>query len=329
MNHRRALPLAFLALLLFGALRHLHASRAALPSAAAITALRTASRPEQTGTFPDHWINGVGCATEPEFQVHAYNEDLVIIRQSKCAIFEAPFLYLIFGDERALLMDTGANLNTDLWSTVDSIVQRWLLKRGQSAIRLIVAHTHSHGDHNQGDSQFEGQPYVEEVVGLGLLAVKQFWGFDNFPSGVVTIDLGNRVIDVFGTPGHQAASITLYDRRTRLLMTGDIVYPGHLFIFSQPEWSHFVSSIERLAIFASENPVEWVLGCHIETRDTPFAPYAWGTHAHPDEHVLQLPPEELMEILFASYSMGSTPHCEVFDDFVIQPVYICGITWNG
>ena len=92
MNHRRALPLAFVALLLFGAIRHLEASRAALPSAAAITALRTASGPDQPGTFPDHWINGVGCGTEPEFQVHAYNEDLFIIRQSKCAIFEAPTL---------------------------------------------------------------------------------------------------------------------------------------------------------------------------------------------------------------------------------------------
>ena len=67
----------------------------------------------------------------------------------------------------------------------------------------------------------------------------------------------------------------------------------------------------------------------ISNKDTPFGPYSYGTQSHPDEHVLQLPPEELMEILFAAYSMGSTPHCEVFDDFVIQPVYLCGLQWNG
>jgi hydroxyacylglutathione hydrolase len=329
MIHRRPLPLVFVALFVLGAWRHLEASRTALPSFAAITALRTGSGPDQPGTFPDHWINGVGCATEPDFQVHAYNEDLFIIRQSKCAIFEAPFLYLIFGDERALLLDTGSSANLDLWGTVDGIVQRWLAKRGQSAIRLIVGHSHSHGDHYLGDPQFVGQPYVEEIAGLDLLAVKEFWGFDLFPGGTASIDLGNRVIDVLGTPGHQAASVSLYDRRTRLLMTGDIVYPGHLFFWSQPDWSAFVSSIERLAIFASENPVEWIVGCHIETRATPFAPYSWGTHMQPDEHPLQLAPEELMEILFASFSMGSTPHCEIFDEFVIHPVYLCGISWNG
>jgi hypothetical protein len=96
MNNRRVLTLAFIALLLFGTWRNLEASRAALPSYAAISALRTESGPEQPGTFPDHWINGVGCGMEPEFQVHAYNEDLFIIRQSKCAIFDEFVIQPVF-----------------------------------------------------------------------------------------------------------------------------------------------------------------------------------------------------------------------------------------
>ena len=36
-----------------------------------------------------------------------------------------------------------------------------------------------------------------------------------------------------------------------------------------------------------------------------------------------------MEILFAAFTMGSIPHCEVFDEFVIHPLFLCGIQWNG
>lgn len=329
MHRTRALPLAFVALLVFGASRHIHANRMGMPTAAAVTALRTSSAPEAGGGFPDHWIDGTACDGEPEFQVHAYNEDLFIIRQSKCTIFEAPFLYLIFGDDKVLLMDTGANPNVDVWGTVNRVVLRWLENREQAWIRMIVAHTHAHGDHIQGDSQFVDKPYVEALVGLSVSDVEEYWGFQDFPNDATTIDLGNRVLDVLGTPGHQAASLTLYDRRTRLLMTGDIVYPGHLFVFSQPDWTDFVQSLRRLVNFAGEHPVEWVVGCHIEMSDRPFGSFAWGTPQHPNEHVLEFPPEKLLDIYEAALSMDGDPECTIFDEFVIHPVYKCGIFWNG
>lgn len=40
--------------------------------------------------------------------MHAYSEHTVILRQNKSVHFEAPFLFLLFGNERALLLDTGA-----------------------------------------------------------------------------------------------------------------------------------------------------------------------------------------------------------------------------
>ena len=36
------------------------------------------------------------------------NQDLCIFRESGCASYEKPFLYLLFGKEKALLLDTGA-----------------------------------------------------------------------------------------------------------------------------------------------------------------------------------------------------------------------------
>ncbi len=39
--------------------------------------------------------------------------------------------------------------------------------------------------------------------------------------------------------------------------------------------------------------------------------------------------EVLGRILQASRAMGNDPECKIFEDFVIHPVYKCGISWNG
>ncbi len=323
------LPAAFLILLCIGARHQAVSGSDSLEAAASeITTLRASSPPPQGGSFPGRWINGVNC-NEPRVQVHAYNEDTFIIRQSKCRTFEAPFVYLLFGESRALLLDTGATPTINMFNVVDQVVQDWLVANGRPGIRLVVAHSHAHFDHVQGDNRFVGKPYVEQIVGHGLPAVTQFFGFQNYPHDVPSYDLGGRVLDVIGTPGHHPASITLYDRQTQLLLTGDIVYPGHLFVFSQPHWSDFKDSIQRLIRFARARPVEWVVGCHIEMSDTPFQSYRYGMPSHPDEHVLQFHPSELVEIGAAAFSMGSQPVCTIFDEFVIHPVYRCGISWNG
>jgi hypothetical protein len=49
-----------------------------------------------------------GAGLEPGLQVHEYNDNFYILRESGCINYEMPFLYLIFGDRKALLEDTGA-----------------------------------------------------------------------------------------------------------------------------------------------------------------------------------------------------------------------------
>lgn len=44
----------------------------------------------------------------PLWQVHAYNNNTYILRQSGLTDYEKPFLYLLFGDEKAYLLDTGS-----------------------------------------------------------------------------------------------------------------------------------------------------------------------------------------------------------------------------
>src|SRR6185369_9358741 len=83
------------------------------------------------------------------------------LRQPKAAHWEAPFLFLLLGAERALLLDTGASADAEhlpLRETVDSLIAEWLGSHPHAGYELIVAHTHAHGDHIAADGQFAYRP---------------------------------------------------------------------------------------------------------------------------------------------------------------------------
>jgi hydroxyacylglutathione hydrolase len=270
------------------------------------------------GTFPADWISGcqpcTGCP-DPPIQVHQYNENTYILRQSKCTNFEAPFMYLLFGGDKVLMQDTGAS-NVPLAPTVYSIINQWLAAHNQQSIQLIVSHSHGHGDHIFCDSQFNGQPNTT-VVGASQTAVKNFFGIVNWPTQIVQYDLGGgRMLDIIPIPGHQSSHIALYDRQTGILFTGDTLYPGHLFI---SVWNDYKASIARLVHFVEDKPVCHVLGTHIEMTSTPGVAYPYGTIYQPNEHVLQLTINELIELNNACQAMGNNPHDEVHDHFIIEP----------
>jgi len=330
MTSRWTLIGAFALALLLGTYLKAAARSQALPSG-----ISTQSRlpyaddgPPERGTFPVHWSDGTNCGTEPHVQVHAYNSDLFILRQTHCSDFEAPFLYLIFGDERALLIDTGSFGNPPVQMVVGQIVQSWLLATGTPSIELVVAHSHSHADHVQGDGQFVGMPNTTLVMPTGP-AMRQFFGFSAWPNEIVSFDLGGRVLDVLPTPGHQGESITFYDRRTDILFAGDTVHPGHLFTYSANPagWPAWVRSLELLEAWSRAYPVRWVLGSHVEMTSTPGVPFTYVAPSHPNERVLQLGPESFFDILRSIRAMGSTPTCVVRSDYVIHPVFDCGLNF--
>ena len=62
----------------------------------------------ERGTLPAHWLSqGSKCMEIPEWQVHEYNPNFIILRQSPCSDYEKPFIFLFFGKDKALLADTG------------------------------------------------------------------------------------------------------------------------------------------------------------------------------------------------------------------------------
>jgi len=270
----------------------------------------------QPGSFPAVWIfGGPGCGTEPPIQVHWYNDDLCILRQSLCTNFEAPFMYLIFGQSKVLMQDTGAG-GIQIRAKALEVIGQWLLGKGMSSIPLVVSHSHGHGDHAAGDSQFTGQPGIT-VVGTSQTAVRNFFGIASWPTQIVQYDLGGRVIDVIPIPGHQSAHIALYDRRTGMLFTGDTLYPGRLYI---SDFSAYRLSIQRMIDFVAGKPVCHVLGTHVEMSNTPQVDFPIGSTHHPNEHPLRLGMEHLLELDAAIDAMASNPHYEKHDEFIIYPL---------
>jgi len=271
------------------------------------------------GSLDVRWIHGTPArrrAADPPIQVHHYDEHSIILRESKSVSYEAPFVYLLFGNDRALLLDTGATVDPakfPLRATVDELVAQWLARNPRATYQLVVAHTHGHNDHVAGDAQFAGRPDTI-VVGRELDAVQQHFGFTAWPEEIVTFDLGGRVLEVTGSPGHHRAAITIYDRWTGFLLTGDTVTPGRLYAFDFPQ---FLASLDRLVALTESRTVAHVLGCHIEMSREPGRDYPLGATYQPDERPLEMTVAQLREIRAAAASVAGEQGVHRFDDFIL------------
>jgi glyoxylase-like metal-dependent hydrolase (beta-lactamase superfamily II) len=265
---------------------------------AAVVVVVACGRPTQpasqleSGHLATNWYaGGTRCASTPQLRVQPYNDDFAILRQAACTNYEKPFLYLIFGRDRALLFDTGAG-HVDVAARVDSLIRAWLARNQRTSIALVVAHSHAHGDHVAGDSQFVNRLNTV-LVGRDTAAVRAFFGIARWPADSGVFDLGGRILDILPIPGHQPASIAVYDRRTGILLTGDTFYPGRLYV---RDTAAFANSIDRLAAFVARHHVTHMLGAHVENTRTPFRDYPVGTVDQPDEHELDLGRAQLVEL---------------------------------
>ena len=267
--------------------------------------------------FAERWIDGTN-ASEPNFQVQALDADTFVIRQSVRTNFEAPFLYLLLGHDRALLLDTGAG-NVKVRPQVDALITRWQAAHGHRPIHLIVAHSHSHGDHIAGDSEFRDRPDTT-LVGLTPEEVARAFGITRWPDQLGHLDLGGRALTIIPTPGHQPAHIIVYDARLKVLLSGDALYPGRLYV-PVDQIAVARASADRLALFASSHPIRAALGAHIEMTTTPGHDYAMQAPTHPGEHRLELGPEAIGALRAGLDAMpdGATAP-QVHDDFIVYPV---------
>src|SRR3984957_1104779 len=274
----------------------------------------------ERGTLPARWYSeDPKCMEIPQWQVHEYNPNFFILRQSPCTDYEKPFVFLFFGKDKALLADTGSR-DGNLPPTLQLVIHNWLKRNGRTSIPLIVAHTHEHGDHTWGDKGMQGlnDPAIPVTfIPPEVEATRNFFGIGNWPTDNGQVDLGGRIIDVIPIPGHSKVSVAFYDRNTGVLLSGDTMYPGRLYVQDFPA---FQASVERLIKFTEGKPIAHLLGNHIEQSATPFLHYPVGTMYQPNEHELAMVRGSLLELEDALLSMHGTPKRLAMRDFSVWPV---------
>jgi hydroxyacylglutathione hydrolase len=252
------------------------------------------------------WIHGA--ASDPPLQTHLAAPGTWLLRQSKSVNYEGPFLYLLAGSTRAILLDTGATpdpVRFPLRRTIDDLIG--------PDFALVVAHTHAHGDHVAADAQFAGRPNTI-VVGHSAADVARFFEIIDWPTQEASFDLGERALTVVAIPGHQEASIAVFDGNTGLLLTGDTVCPGRLYVRDMPAFLH---SLERLVAFTQTHEVSHVLGCHIEMTTRPGRDYPIGSTFQPDEAPLPMTVEQLLEVRHSARRIAHRRGAHQFNDFAI------------
>ena len=256
---------------------------------------------------------------DPAIEVFQADADTYVLRQNKCVHFEAPFIYVLFGEHTVFVQDTGATADAaqfPLYDTVQNLIAQRTARPGAERLRLLVTHSHSHGDHTAGDPQFRGRPGVT-LIEPNADAVSEYFKLADWPAGSATVDLGARQLVVVPVPGHQDESIAVYDARTGWLLTGDTVYPGMLYI---KDWDTYRSSIHRLVEFAKTRPICAVMGTHIEMSRTPGEVYPRGSTFQPDETALALTVEDLFGLDRSLQRAGEKPQEITLTKFVVTPI---------
>ena len=261
------------------------------------------------------WMDGSGL-NEPLVQVHALDEHTYILRQSLKTHYEGPFVFLLLGNTGALLIDSGATSDEEIWPLrhfVDGIITDWLVAHPTPSYSLTVAHSHGHGDHTAGDVQFSNRAKTS-VVPESLEGVKSFFGFTNWPNETVSFDLGGRVLRVIAGPGHEEAATLFCDPWTGVLFTGDTVYPGRLYVV---DMFAYIATLDRAITVMGEVPVSYLLGCHIEMSSTPGQDHPLGSLSHPGEAPMPMRPGQLVTLRERAVEIAHVPGVYKFDDVII------------
>lgn len=125
--------------------------------------------------------------------------------------------YLIVGDKKAILFDTGMGTG-DLKGYIQSLTSK--------PVEVIISH--AHWDHIMQADQFE-KVFINykdiEIIELFNMDI-DYSNFLDIKDGEI-IDLGKRKLEVIEVPGHTPGSIVLLDKENKLLFSGDALGAGH------------------------------------------------------------------------------------------------------
>ena len=264
------------------------------------------------------WIHGSLSAkanTDVRIQVHRYNEHTYILRQNPAIHWEAPFMYLLMGNERALLLDTGATEEAEyfpLRDVVDQVLTRWSDAQGIEMPELLVLPLGSDQSQLGALDQFNGRPNTVIILPTEE-SRDQLFGVGWHEGG--QLDLGGRLLDVLPTPGLDTAALSLYDPWAQLMFTGNAFYPGRLVI---RDFKDYRQSLKALVELADTKPVSMIFGGRIEMTSQPGMDYRLRSNFRPNEHSLELSARHLETALQAVTLINGTTDIRVLNDFILM-----------
>ena len=213
---------------------------------------------------------------DPWFEVYEPAHGVFAIYEPHQA--EETISYLIVGEKRALLFDTGMGIS-DLKKVIGQLTR----------LPIVVLNSHTHDDHvgdnwqfstiygmntdftrqNAGGSRPDAQAEITPDQICGALP-KAFdsvgyatrpWKITAYTHDGDRFDLGGRTLELIATPGHTPDAISLLDRANGLLFTGDTYYPAPIWLFRpETDLDAYAASIRRLAALAPQ--VKVVMGAH-------------------------------------------------------------------
>ena len=264
-----------------------HAARV-LAIAAALAANHTSARAQQSGEpLRPEWCRELPRPEYKNLERTNFGDDwfeVYRIRPGVYAIyephqFEEVITYLIVGDNRVLLFDTGLGVGR-----ISDVVAQI------TKLPVTVLNSHTHFDHTGGNAEFadiwnedtlftrenaKGQSNIysrdalepERLCGALPKGVRadsysiRPWHISHWVKDGERIDLGGRDLEVIFTPGHTPDSLSLFDRANGLLFTGDTFYPGPIYLFTpETNFDAYTTSVDRLARLAPD--VKLLLPAH-------------------------------------------------------------------
>lgn len=188
--------------------------------------------------------------------------------------------FLLLGKEKAVLIDTGLGID-NIKRITDQL----------TTLPIEVITTHVHTDHIGSHGQYE-IIYVHEsdkdwlVNGIKGLSIEQirrdisrditlptpetfnpdkYQPFQGEPTGLLkdgdVIELGNRKLIIYHTPGHSPGHISIFDETNGYLFTGDLLYdetPIYAF-YPSTNPCDLVNSLEKISKIPN---VSMVYGSH-------------------------------------------------------------------
>lgn len=148
--------------------------------------------------------------------------------------------FLLCGETKAALIDSGMN-TPNAKEMAEELTD----------LPIILINTHADPDHISGNEAFgefymspnEEENYRENNGKGTLLPVKE----DD------VIDLGGRTLRIIDIPGHTPGSIAILDEKYRVLISGDSVEDGNVFMFGKyRNIENYIESMRHLSKYAGQ-----------------------------------------------------------------------------